>query len=191
MDRAALEARLAAFPIYAYAFFTPDQLVFSERVRTICRTQCPMYDKSWACPPAVGTVAACRERLLRFQRGLMIATVAEVPDIADMPRALQTRGPPERLTRRVLALVRHQAGEATALSTEACALCKQCAWPGAACRHPERMFPCVESHGILVTDLAEKCGVDFMAGGNLITWFSLIFYNEFPSGSEGGRGHEA
>ena len=38
------------------------------------------------------------------------------------------------------------------------------------------MFPCVESHGIVVTDLAEKTGVDFYAEGNLVTWFSLIFY---------------
>ena len=37
------------------------------------------------------------------------------------------------------------------------------------------MYPCVESHGILVTDLAEKHGIDFMSG-NIVTWFSLIFY---------------
>ena len=38
------------------------------------------------------------------------------------------------------------------------------------------MFPCVESQGILVTDLAEKFHIDFQAGGNLVTWFSLILY---------------
>jgi hypothetical protein len=38
------------------------------------------------------------------------------------------------------------------------------------------MFPCVESHGILVTDLAEKHGIEFLAQGNIVTWFSLILY---------------
>lgn len=191
MDQASLEARLAAWPIYAYAFFAPEELVFSERVREICRTQCPMYDTNWACPPAVGTVAACRERLTGFQHGLMIATAAEVPDLADINCALHTREPHERLTREVLALVREKAGAAMALSTEACALCETCAWPGAPCRQPERMFPCVESHGILVTELAERCGVDFMAEGPWVTWFSLIFFNDISGGSEGGEAHEA
>ena len=59
---------------------------------------------------------------------------------------------------------------------EACAICEQCAWPDEPCRHPDRMFPCVESHGILVTDLAERRGIDFLAGSNLVTWFSLLFY---------------
>lgn len=38
------------------------------------------------------------------------------------------------------------------------------------------MFPCVESHGILVTALAERYGVEFQAGNNLVTWFSLLLY---------------
>ena len=38
------------------------------------------------------------------------------------------------------------------------------------------MFPCVESHGILIIDTAEKYGIDFQAGGNIVTWFSLILY---------------
>ena len=63
------------------------------------------------------------------------------------------------------------------LSTEACAVCEHCAWPDAPCRHPERMFPCIESHGILATDLAEKCGLDFF-NGNIVTWFSLLFFKD-------------
>ena len=59
---------------------------------------------------------------------------------------------------------------------EACAHCESCAYPDAPCRHPDRMFPCVESHGILVTDLAERHGIDFLVGSNLVTWFSLILY---------------
>ena len=29
---------------------------------------------------------------------------------------------------------------------------------------------------ILVTDLAERHGIDFLTGTNLVTWFSLILY---------------
>lgn len=48
--------------------------------------------------------------------------------------------------------------------------------PGCPMRHPDKMFPCIESYGILVTDLAEKYQITFMNGGNVVTWFSLILY---------------
>ena len=34
----------------------------------------------------------------------------------------------------------------------------------------------VSKHGILITDAAEKFGIAFQAGGNIVTWFSLILY---------------
>ena len=176
MDRQWLEERLAELPLYAYAFITTDELVFANRVRYICEHECPMYATTWACPPAVGTLEACRERVLSFREGLMIATVTEVSDIANIKETLDTRTPHEQITREALALVKRQASETLTLSTEACTYCKCCSYPDASCRHPDRMFPCVESHGILVTDLAEKHGIDYLAGSNLVTWFSLILY---------------
>ena len=176
MDRELLERQLRELPLYIYEFIRTDELVFSDRVRYICETECGMYDRSWACPPAVGTVEECRERVMRFEEGLLIATITEVSDIANIDETLATRAPHEAITRQVLELVWRQAAETLVLSTESCAHCERCTWPDAPCRHPDRMFPCVESHGILVTDLAEKRGIDFMAEGNIVTWFSLILY---------------
>ena len=176
MDRQRLEAQLAALPLYQYAFIRADEIVVSDRVRHICRTECQMYGTTWACPPAVGTPEECQKRVLGFEEGLLIATVAEVEDIADLRQTLDTRAPHEAITRQVLEMVRQQARETLTLSTEACAICEHCAWPDAPCRFPEKMFPCVESHGILVTDLAERHDIDFMAEGNIVTWFSLIMY---------------
>ena len=176
MDRQKLEAQLAELPLYEYVFIRTDELLFSERVRYICRTECPMYNTTWACPPAVGTVDACRERVMAFDEGLLIATITEVSDIANIAQTLATRADHEAITRQVLDMVRQQATQTLTLSTEACAHCERCTWPDAPCRFPDRMFPCVESHGILVTDLAEKHDIDFLAEGNVVTWFSLILY---------------
>ena len=178
MDRERLEAGLSQLPLLQYAFFDTADLTFSPRVRQICEQECPMYNRTWACPPAVGTVEACRRRLLAYPRGLMMTSAAEVSDAANMEETLATRGPHEALTRQVRDLLLDQGLEVYVLSTEACALCETCAWPDGPCRHPERMFPCVESHGILVTELAERCGVEFLAGGNVVTWFSLLLFRE-------------
>ena len=176
MNRQWLEEKLAEYPLYEYAFIRADELVFADRVRYICEHECPMYNTTWACPPAVGTIEECREKALSFRDGLMIATITEVSDIANIQETLSTRAPHEAITREILELVRQQASRTLTLSTEACAHCRQCTYPCAPCRHPERMFPCVESYCILVTDLAEKHGIDFLAGTNLVTWFSLILF---------------
>ena len=177
MDYQKLEEGLCALPLYQYAFIDTSELTFTKRIRTVCEQECPMYDKSWACPPAVGTVTECRERCLRFPRALVITTVTEVNDVADIRETLATRGPHEEITRQAAALVKEQAAEIMVLSTEACAVCEECAWPHGPCRHPERMYPCVESHGIVATEIAEKHGIEFFSG-NIVTWFSLIFFRD-------------
>ena len=177
LDREVLERQLAELPLYQYAFLNTDDLIFTERVRAICENECPMYNKSWACPPAVGTVAECRARCLRYRQALMISSVSEVSDIANIDETLATRAPHEALTRQVTHLVRAQCPDTLTLSTESCVHCEKCTWPDAPCRFPDKMYPCVESYGILATDIAEKCGMDFF-NGNIVTWFSLIFFKE-------------
>lgn len=176
MNREQLEMQLSELPLYQYAFIRTEDLMFSDRIRWICEHECPMFGKTWACPPAVGSVEECEARCRRFEEALLIATITEVNDIANMEETLATRGPHEEITREVHEMVKAQAEETMVLSTEACAVCENCCYPDAPCRNREKMFPCVESHGIVVTDLAEKTGIDFLAEGNLVTWFSLIFY---------------
>ena len=176
MNRELIEEKLSELPLYQYAFIKTEDLMFSERVRWICEHECAMYGKTWACPPAVGTVEECRQRALQYAEGLLIATITEVNDAANMDETLATRGPHEEITREVNELVKQQAEKTLVLSTEACAICEKCAYPCEKCRFPDKMFPCVESHGIVVTDLAEKNGIEFYAEGNLVTWFSLILF---------------
>ena len=173
MDRALLEERLSELPLFQYEFFSPQELTFTGRVRTVCEQECPMDGKSWACPPAVGTVEECQAKCMSYDHVLLLTSVAEVTDTANMEETLATRGPHEELTRQARQMLLDcGAEEAMALSTEACA---QCTYPNAPCRRPDRMFPCVESHGITVTDLAEKFGLDFINAG-MVIWFSLLFY---------------
>ena len=180
MDITALEAALTELPLYEYFHFTTDELTFSERIRWICEHECPMYGKSWACPPGTGTVGQCRSKCLSFQKGLCVSTIVEVADISDIDETLATRPAHEEITEQVAAVLEsHGAKQTYILSTEACAVCQRCAiLDGQPCRFPQRMHPCVESQGIIISDLAEKHGIPFLYGGNIVTWFSLILYND-------------
>lgn len=177
MNRERLEEQLAELPLYLYDFLDPKELEFSERIRWICQHECPMYGKTWACPPGVGSVESCREKCLSYKNCLMIATMAEVSDIADIQQTLATRPEHEEITNQVGSAMEALGAKPYILSTEACTLCQRCAiLDGQPCRHPESMHPCVESHGINIIPAMESRGLEFQYGENVVTWVSLLFY---------------
>lgn len=177
LNRELLEEGLSELPLYTYAYLEPKELEFSDRIRWICEHECPMYGKSWACPPGVGSVLECQKKCVSYDNCLMISTIAEVRDIADINETLSTRGEHETITNQVLELMRQQGVDPYVLSTEACAVCERCAiMDGEPCRRPERMHPCVESHGINLLTILDEQGLSFQYGENVVTWFSLLFY---------------
>ena len=63
------------------------------------------------------------------------------------------------------------------MSTESCDLCEHCAYlDGKPCRFPEKMHPCLESHGVVVNELVEHHSMEYNLGGNTILWFSLVLF---------------
>ena len=177
MNRELLEEKLSELPLYIYDFVDPRELEFSERIRWICEHECPMYGSTWACPPGVGTVQECKGKCLSYENCLLISTIVEVPDITDIEAGLATRGDHEAVTNQVRDIMRELGADPYVLSTEACALCERCAiLDGQPCRFPEKMHPCVESHGINVVPVLESRGLEFQFGANVITWVSLLLY---------------
>lgn len=179
MDREKLEAALSELPLYAYFFIDPKSLEFSQRIRYICQAECPMYGKTWACPPGVGSVEDCRAKCLGYSNCLLIGTIVECDDISNIEATLATRQDHEKLTNQVRDLMRELGTVPYILSTEACSVCERCAiLDGLPCRMPGKMHPCVESHGINIIPTLEENSLDFQYGSNMITWYSLLFFNE-------------
>lgn len=177
LDKEKLEAQLSQLPLYTYFYVDPKTLEFSQRIRWICQQECPMYGKSWACPPGVGEVDACQKTCLSYPNCLVIGTITEVQDIANITETLSTRLEHEQVTNTVRDFFREQNIEPYILSTEACAACERCAiLDGQPCRRPDRMHPCVESHGINIIPTLEENGLDFLYGSNVVTWYSLLFF---------------
>ncbi|MBQ9168867.1 MAG: DUF2284 domain-containing protein [Oscillospiraceae bacterium] len=177
IDREKLEQRLQELPLYGYFDIDPKELEFSHRIRWICEHECPMYGKTWACPPGVGQVEACQKKCLSYENCLMISTVTEVADITDIRETLATRPDHEIITNQVRDILRELGENPYILSTEACTVCERCAiLDGEPCRMPDRMHPCVESQGINIVPTLERYGLEFQYGQNVVTWVSLLFY---------------
>ena len=177
MNITLLEEQLSQLPLYTYFYTDPNTIEFSQRIRYICRTECPMYGRTWACPPAVGAVEDCQKKCRSYKNCLVIGTIVEVTDSADIEQSLATRHDHEMITNQVRDLMREQGTEPYVLSTEACAICSRCAYlDGLPCRMPGKMHPCVESHGINIIPTLERCGLEFQYGDNVVTWFSLLLF---------------
>lgn len=179
MNREKLEEQLSQLPLYTYLYIDPKRLEISSRIRWICEHECPMYGKTWACPPGVGAVETCEKKCLSYQNCLMIGTIVETDDIGNMEATLATRADHEALTNQVRDMMEALGVQPYILSTEACAVCERCAYlDGLPCRLPDKMHPCLESHGINIIPTLEANGLEFQYGDNIVTWYSLLFFNE-------------
>lgn len=57
------ENDLKEIGIHEYGVISTTDIPFEQEIRKICEDNtCRLYGKTWACPPAVGTVVECRER---------------------------------------------------------------------------------------------------------------------------------
>ena len=150
IDRAKLEEQLSELPLYVYVFIDPKGIEYSDRIRWICEHECPMYGKTWACPPGVGSVAECSAKCKGYNSCLMIGTITEAEDIMDIEETLKTRPEHEAITNEVQQMFRQQGIEPYILSTEACAVCERCAiLDGESCRMPDRITPPSDSFSLV------------------------------------------
>ncbi|WP_152802514.1 DUF2284 domain-containing protein [Alkalibaculum sporogenes] len=171
-----IEKNITKYPIFEYAFFDTSELGFYPNIRTICKSECPQYGKSWSCPPAVGTLEECKARCARYENAFIFSTISEVSDILNMDEMLSTRKEHIQIVNEIKKNVFEKEQNILILTAESCALCDNCTYPSQPCRHTERMYPCIESHTIIVTEICENHNLSFLNGYNTITWFCLILY---------------
>ena len=177
LNRNRFEEFIAQYPVYEYRMLDPKELKTEERVRIICKQECQRYGTTWACPPAVGALEECAARIHSYDNAVLFSSVAEVSDVLNMEEMLATRRAHEDLTGEIAAFLEKEGFETYTLSTESCDICERCTYPeGKPCRHPERMHPCLESHGVVVSEIVEQQEMEYELGGNTILWFSMILY---------------
>lgn len=171
-----IEEFIYDYPVCEFYYLTLDDLIFSDRVRYICEHDCPHYNKSWACPPAIKPIGSCIEACGAFEHVFLFTSVAEVPDCMNFSACLEAKRDHERMTLELREKFTAHFGKVLALST-GCMLCEECVYPDAPCRHPEERLSTIESHGIMIMETASRLGVAFDCGNNIVTYFSLIFFN--------------
>ena len=139
---------------------------------------CHHYNSTWACPPAVGTVEECRERVLKFDYLQLFSEAYYLPDASDWDSMKPAVIDFKRDVTRLNSLLDPTKNGMQILSNDSCELCKQCTYPDAPCRNPGKLHHSIEGYGFYISELARQAGIPYYNGKDMITLFGAILYNE-------------
>ena len=178
MNLKAIENHLTQLPIYQYAFFTVNELVFNDKARNICKKECLDYGRSWACPPVIGSLKQCKHKCMEYDQVLLFSTITKVSEFSQKENVECSKKEHEELTEHVEEFLKNENLEFYTLSTEVCSRCEKCSYPKKACVNPERMHPCMEGHGIFLSKIVENQAMDYFMDAGMILRFSLVFLKE-------------
>lgn len=139
--------------------FSPSDMIVAEWVNLKCRYGCSKYGSSWCCPPATPRLEKVEALLSEYSLALLLVGTQTCPEFYRDNR--QKRIKQVRQWKGTVSLERllflKGYYKAFSLAGEACALCKQCAYPDE-CRFPRERRPSLESLSIDVIGTVKRLG---------------------------------
>lgn len=162
---------------FEYGYVEIEKLQFYPEVRKICEgNSCRNYGASWACPPAVGTLDECRERVNRYDKMLLFSQVYTLEDSFDLEGMAAGLRDFKDLTDRFHQKIGDSLSDFLLLSNEGCGRCAQCTYPEEPCRFPELLHHSLEGYGFHVGELARAAGIRYNNGSNRVTFFGALLF---------------
>lgn len=173
-DAACLSAVLSCGAFQA-GVIAAGEIEVRQDVRAACESNvCRNYGRTWACPPASGTLDECRARIRQYRSLLLYSCKYPLEDSFDYEGMMSAWRSFKALSDRVRETVSGEIAGCLFLSNEGCGRCEVCTYPDAPCRHPDKMQPSIEGWGLLVADLAKRAGMRYINGKNTVTYFGGI-----------------
>jgi Predicted metal-binding protein len=172
-----LKVVMDAAGVHEYGIVETAQIEFSHEVRKMCEANtCRQYGKTWACPPAVGTVEVCRDKCLQYEKAIVFTGKFQLEDSFDIDGMELAMKDFKKIVAAVGAGVKPHLNNFLLLGNEGCGACEVCAYPGNPCRFPEKAHGSIEGYGIWVNKVAEAAGVRYINGVNTVTFFGALLY---------------
>ena len=163
--------------VFQYGFVNTFEIRFIREVRGMCEANtCRKYNKTWACPPAIGTLEECQERVQKYDKMLVFSVKWDIEDSFDFEGMVAGGDKFKQVCRAVDKAVRPYMKDYLVLANEGCDTCRECTYPDAPCRFPEQTHGSLEGYGILVSELAEQAKINYINGANTVTYFGGIAF---------------
>jgi len=154
-------------------------LEFMQEVRDMCSAdRCRSYGKTWACPPACGSLEHWREKASRFGKGIIMQTIGEREDSYDFEAMMEVSDRNKENFFRFVDALSELGADALPMSAGTCTRCKECTYPDAPCRFPDKVFPSMEACGLFVSKVCKDNGVPYYYGDDKIAYTCCVLYND-------------
>ena len=161
-----------------YAPLDVSTFEFLQEVRDMCNAkQCKGYDKSWSCPPALGTLDEMRAMVNGYSSGILVQTVGELEDSYDWEGIQDTAKRQAVNFGRMWDELAKECPSVLAMGTGGCTKCEKCTYPDEPCRYPDRMAPSMEACGLFVSKVCTDNGLAYNYGPNKMA-FTACFLTE-------------
>lgn len=154
-------------------------LEFLQDVRDMCSAdKCNRYDKSWACPPACGTLEEMRTRVKDYSYGVLVQTVGDIEDSYDWDGIQDAAKHQAESFGRMWDVLDKDYASIFAMGTGGCTKCETCSYPDAPCRFPERMAPSMEACGLYVSKVCTDNKLAYNYGAGKIAYTACFLLKE-------------
>lgn len=159
-------------------YISVSQLKFYPEIRAICEgNTCRNYATSWACPPAIGTIAECKNRVEKYENALLFSKKYELEDSFDFETMINGLSDFKKCVDVLQENLKGVITDFLLLSNEGCGRCSKCTYPNEPCRFPNLLHHSLEGYGFIVNELAQKAGILYNNGENTVTYFGALFFN--------------
>lgn len=154
-----------------------DSLRVLPEVRDMCAAdKCRAYGRSWACPPACGSLEHCAKRLAAYSHGVLVQTVGELTDEFDLEGIAAAQKLHTRRFETLARQMRRLVPDCLPLCAGTCTRCEVCTYPHKPCRYPGKRLSSMEAYGLLVSEVCTASGMPYYRGRNTITFTSCVLY---------------
>ncbi len=171
MDYAKLEERAKELGFSHIGPLDPKTIVLKQEVRDMCQP-CARYNKCWSCPPGCPSLEENRETVGKYTRGILVQSTGEMEDSMDYEVMMETEAEHKKRFLKFYGELRKEFPNMTALGAGTCSQCKECTYPDAPCRFPDRMVSSMEAFGMVVTEVCVANDMKYYYGLNTITYSS-------------------
>lgn len=156
------------------AVIDPQTLVAREDVRAMCaENKCGAYHKNWTCPPEVGALEECQQKMRKYQYGILLQSIGHMSKTVDAKCYRDTERRHLESFYAFVEEIREEYPEALCLGAGGCRICRECAYPEP-CRFPERAVSSMEGYGLFVTQVCRDAGVPYYYGEKTIAYTACI-----------------
>lgn len=144
-------------------------------VRQMCASNtCHMYGKNWSCPPGCGTLEECENRVRQYRHGILVQTVGNLEDSMDVETMMETEVAHKEHFFALEDVLRADYPKMLPIGAGCCTRCKECTYPEAPCRFPDKTFASMEAYGMLVTQVCQDNNLTYYCGPCTITYTSCF-----------------